>query len=84
MIYVYREWGGVGRVRIMDRTVETVAQRPYASLAELSGEYFKGAKITFTAPFEAVVLRNVFAYSVLHDFPKLFIPIPAVVGAWEE
>ncbi|MDR2259957.1 MAG: hypothetical protein LBE06_03285 [Azoarcus sp.] len=79
MVYFFREWGGMGRVRIMDRTVGE-GQKTYASLAEFVEPY----KVTQWAPYEAAVLHNVFAHSVLHDLPKLLIPIPAVVATYEE
>ncbi len=78
MVYVYRDLAG--RIRIMDRSVDGVVRNSYISLSELVSNY----PVTSFAPFEAAVLENVYVRSVLHELPRLVIPVPAVVAAYEE
>jgi hypothetical protein len=78
LVYAYREMGGVGRVRIMDRTINQAAHRPYRNLVELAEVY----PVHSFVPVEAAVLHNVFV-RILYDLPRLLIPVPAVIGAYE-
>jgi hypothetical protein len=79
LVYAYRNAGGVGRVQIMDRTITKATHTPYRNLAELAERY----SVHSYTPSSAVVLYNVFARSVLHDLPKLVIPVQAVIASYK-
>ncbi len=77
-IYAYRNL--MGQMRFMDRTVgrtlATGTQSVYKSLDELAPIYGASAIV----PYEASVLHNVFAKSVLHEAPRLVIPVLGVMA----
>jgi hypothetical protein len=79
LVYAYRDLGGLGPVKIMDRTVNKAAHRPYRNLAELAERY----TVHSYTPSSAVVLHNVFVRT-LYDLPRLVVPVPAVIGTYEE
>lgn len=76
-IYAFRNT--LGQVRFMDRTVGKVLQSGtqgiYKSIEELAPVYGASAIV----PYEASVLYNVFAKSVLHETPRLVIPVLGVM-----
>jgi hypothetical protein len=80
LVYAYREMGGLGPVKIMDRSINKAVHRPYSSLAELTEPY---STLSFDLS-EAVVLHNVFLRSIQHDIPRLLIPVPAVIATYKE
>jgi len=77
-VYAYRNL--LGQMRFMDRTVgrtlATGTQSVYKSLDELAPIYGASAIV----PYEASVLHNVFAKSVLHETPRLVIPVLGVMA----
>lgn len=77
-IYAFRNT--LGQIRFMDRTVgralKSSTQGVYKSIEELAPVYGANALI----PYEASVLYNVFAKSVLHETPRLVIPVLGVMA----
>jgi hypothetical protein len=77
-IYAFRN--ALGQVRYMDRTVGTkfasATQGVFKSVDEIAPLYGASAII----PYEAAVLQNVFARSVAHEVPRLFIPALGVIA----
>lgn len=77
-IYAFRN--PLGQVRFMDRTVGSVVgsttQGIYKTIDELAPVYGASALV----PYEVAVLHNVFAKSVLHEAPRLVIPILGVMA----
>ena len=77
-IYAFRNT--LGQVRFMDRTVgralQSGTQGIYKSIEELAPVYGASAIV----PYEAAVLYNVFAKSVLHETPRLVIPVLGVMA----
>jgi hypothetical protein len=77
-IYAFRN--ALGQVRYMDRTVgSTIGSSMkgiYKSIDELAPVYGASALV----PYEASILYNVFAKSVLHEAPRLVIPVLGVMA----
>jgi hypothetical protein len=77
-IYAFRN--SFGQMRFMDRTVgraiRSGTQGVYKSIEELAPVYGASSIV----PYEASVLYNVFAKSVLHETPRLVIPILGVMA----
>jgi len=78
-IYAFRN--ALGQVRYMDRTVGTKfavggVQGVFKSVDEIAPLYGASALV----PYEAAVLQNVFARSVAHEAPRLFIPVLGVIA----
>jgi hypothetical protein len=78
-IYAFRN--AVGQIRYMDRTIGSSAQKIYQSLDEIAALYKQCDRFV---PIEAAVLNNVVAKSVLHDAPRLFIPILGVIATQDQ
>jgi len=80
-IYAFRNL--FGQVRFMDRTVgraiRSGTQGVYKNIEELAPVYGANALI----PYEAAILHNVFVKSVLHEIPRLVIPILGVMATEE-
>lgn len=77
---VYAYYDVLGRLRFMDRTIGSAAQKSYASLEEIAMRYRLDAMI----PRAALPLHNVFVKSIGHDLPILALPIRAVVARYVE
>lgn len=77
-IYAFRNT--FGQVRYMDRTVgraiKSGSQGVYKSIEELVPVYGANAIV----PYEASILHNVFAKSVLHEAPILVIPLLGIMA----
>jgi hypothetical protein len=77
-IYAFRN--AFGQVRFMDRTVgralQSGTQGIYKSIEELAPVYGASAIV----PYEASVLYNVFTKTVLHETPRLVIPVLGVMA----
>lgn len=72
-IYAFRN--ALGQVRYMDRTVggnfNGAVKGTYKSVAEIAPMYGASALV----PYEAALIHNLFVKSVLHEAPRLFIPL---------
>lgn len=73
-IYAYKD--ALGRLRFMDRTVGSVSPTVYRSIDEIAPMY--GA--TELVAYQAAILHNVFVKSILHDAPRLLIPVLGVIA----
>jgi hypothetical protein len=77
-VYVFRNT--LGQIRIMDRSVGQVingsTQGVFKSFDDFSHLY-RADKIV---PYEAAVVKNIFSKSILHDTPKLLIPVLGVMA----
>lgn len=74
-IYAFRTV--FGQIQYMDRTVGKIIPSVYKSIAEIVPCY---PGVTAFVPYQAGILHNVFAKSVVHDIPKLVIPVLGVVA----
>lgn len=77
-IYAFRN--ALGQVRYMDRTVggtfSGASQGTYKSIAEIAPMYGASALV----PYEAALIHNLYVKSVLHEAPRLFIPLLGFVA----
>jgi hypothetical protein len=77
-IYAFRNT--FGQMRFMDRSVgraiNSGTQGVYKTIDELAPVYGASALV----PYEAAVLLNVSAKSVLHETPRLVIPVLGVMA----
>jgi hypothetical protein len=75
--YAYRN--SIGQIRYMDREVGKMGaegiRSVFTSIEEIGVLY--GAKLI---PYEAALIENVVVKSVLHEAPRLFIPILGVIA----
>jgi hypothetical protein len=75
--YAYRT--AMGQLRYMDRTVQTLAHKGYLSIDEIRIAY--GA--TRMNPIEAMKIENMFVKTVLHEIPRLVMPVLGVIATEE-
>ncbi|MEJ8294045.1 hypothetical protein WKI45_14545 [Delftia tsuruhatensis] len=77
-IYAFRN--ALGQMRYMDRTVRAAGPggtpSVYKSIEEIAPMYNASALV----PYEAAVIHNLYAKSVLHEAPRLFIPLLGVMA----
>jgi hypothetical protein len=78
-IYAFRTV--FGKVRYMDRTVGKASPAVYKSIAEIVPRY---PGVTTFVPYQASVIHNVFAKSVMHDIPRLVMPIRGIVATEDQ
>jgi hypothetical protein len=78
-VYAFRNT--FGQVRYMDRTITSVSQGVYQSLDEIAVLYRQCDKFV---PVQAAILKNIYVKSVLHEAPRLFIPILGVVASQDQ
>lgn len=77
-IYAFRTI--FGQIRYIDRTVGNVTPRVFERISDIAPLY----RATALIPYEAAVIHNVFVKSVVHDAPRLVMPILGVIATQED
>lgn len=74
-VYAFRNT--IGQVRYMDRTVGGLTPKVYKTLSDIAPAY----SATALVPYQAAVIHNMFVKSVVHDVPRLVMPILGVIAS---
>ncbi len=71
----------LGKVRYMDRTVGKTVAREYKCIQEIAMKY-RG--VTDFVPYQAAIIKNVFAGQAWYDIPRLLIPVLGIIATQKD